>query len=245
MIFTGADLVFNSFNFQGLVYVEEIRTTLTPQISYPQQEIPGRTGVRLGKRKVGARMIEVDIRMIESARADVTDVATIVAGRLMSDGLAKLATRRDRDRWWMAVYVGEPELKQFHETGFATLEFLAPGGAMYSDEVTETLSAGANTVTATGTWESEPEIEILLNAIRSEVSATVNGKTVTAKRLTGTWPSGTKIKFVTESRSVYVNGVLDNSVVLLASRYGVLKPGGNNISLVGGGGTLKYFPRWL
>ena len=145
----------------------------------------------------------------------------------------------------MAVYVGEPELKQFHETGFSTLEFLAPGGAMYSDEVTETLSVGANTVTATGTWESEPDIEILLNAIRSEVSVTINDKTVTVKRLTGTWPSGTKIKVVTESRSVYVNDVLVNSAVLLASRYGALRPGVNSISLVGGGGTLKYYPRWL
>lgn len=245
MIFTGQDLVFNGFNFSDLVYIEAIRTTLTPAVSYATQKIPGRTGVRLGQRQIGERLIEVDIRLIEDRRADVTDVATVVAGRLLSDGAAKLVTRRDTGRWWMAVYHGSPDLDQLYETGFATLDFMAPGGAMYSDEVTVSLAAGANSVTIDGTYESEPVVEILLNAIRSEVSVTINGKTVTVKRLTGTWPSGTKIKVVTESRSVYVNDVLDNSAVLLASRYGVLKPGANNISLVGGGGTLKYYPRWL
>ena len=242
MIFTGDDLVFNGFNFSDLVFVEEIRTPLTPLISYSQQRIPGRTGVRLGNRQIGARLIEVDIRMIESARADVTDVATIVAGRLMSDGLAKLATRRDRDRWWMAVYVGEPDLAQFHETGFATLEFLAPAGTMYSDEVTEQLSVGENTVTVQGTYETTPVVTVTLADERSSVSVSVNNKTVT---VTGLWPAGTVLRFDGDARAVWVNDARFSGVTLVGSRYGVLLPGSNLITVDGGAAELKYFPRWL
>lgn len=242
MIFTDQDLVFNGFKFSNLVYVEDIRTTLTPQISYPQQEIPGRTGVRLGKRKVGARTIEVDIRIIEDLRSDVTDVATEIAGRLMTDGAAKLVTRRDRGRWWLAVYVGEPDLAQFHETGFATLEFLAPAGTMYSDEVTEQLSVGENTVTVQGTYETTPVVTVTLADERSSVSVSVNNKTVT---VTGLWPAGTVLRFDGDARAVWVNDARFSGVTLVGSRYGVLLPGSNLITVDGGAAELKYFPRWL
>lgn len=245
MIFTGQDLVFNGFNFSELVHVEHIRTQLTPSISYASQTIPGRTGVRLGKRQVGARVIEVDIRMIETSRADVTDVATVIAGRLITDGVAKLVTRRDRDRWWMALYQGSPDLEQFYDTGFATLEFLAPGGAMYSDEVTAPLADGASVLAAQGTYESSPVIELSLAGAVVEASAMINGQRVMLRSYSGAWPIGTVIEIDMDARLVRINGEPAQGAIQIGSRFGKLLPGSNQVVLVGGPGEIRYFPRWL
>lgn len=245
MIFTGADLIFNDYNFAADLFVEEIRAPFTAGSWFPQQTIPGRAGVLLGpRRETRSRTIEVDVRLIEDCRTDVTDKVTHLAGHLLTDAPVKLETRRDQGRWWMAVFHGETALEQLFDTGFATLEFLVPDGYMWSDLVTVNKATGASDVDFIGTRRCAPTFSITLTAATNAVSVALGGQKVEITRTTGTWAAESVVVFDHGTGTVEVGSELAMTYLTLGSRFFEIEPGEHEITFTGGGGSVQYYPRW-
>lgn len=243
MIFTNRDLIFDGYNFSSILYVEKIRRPLMQPTENSYLTI-GNKGIHRKSRRV-PYTLEVDIRLIESTRDDVTEKKRLLASKLYKTKPCKLELRDD-SRFELATIDGQIDFERLMRTGFATLTFLIYGASygLYK------IQAVTNSITVTGTDETYPVIKITPTATQPLISVqnTTTGEKITLQKSinAGQVVQIGSIVDYSHRQSVTVAGVSAMKDVSLISDFPKLVPGINNIIITGATtATFEYWERFI
>lgn len=243
-IFDGQDMVYDGYNFAKDVYVEQVRRPLLQPIENQYEELE--THALHRKTRRNSYHIEVDIRLIESKRRDVTELKRHLAGKLYKSRPCRLYLRGDW-RFDMAVLDSEINFDRFLRTGFATLRFLVYG-ASYGD-----LKSPKDTLQVynTGTDESRPVITIRPATTQSQVRIE-NLTTKESVTIARSIPVGATLQIGDYTESLqYMEVVTLNGNSIMGSiwydaDFPTLAVGLNEFSITGvTGADFAFWERWL
>lgn len=218
---------FNEVVLDSLVKVEDIRLDIMPPIDVPMSEGINRSYA--GAKKRSPRMIEIDIRIIETNHQTVVEKAKELAKVLYVEKNAKLITRRRPSEFIMAQPTGDFPLDQFLHTGGCTIVFVSDEGIYYSETVYQNLASGNNK----GSLPAKPVLKFTANsATRTITSGTT---TINLEGLT----SGMVVEIDTETGKITANGATGNQFELITSRADLFELPVGTWSLTGATATYR------
>ena len=166
-VFTGTDLIFNDYNFSEIVKVEHIRR---PLINVENHKIEGKDRVFCRGSRLVPDLIEIDVRIIESKRANIENVKRIMMKHLYTDE-AKILKTRDSELYDIAKLDGKIDFDKFLYTGFCTLKFM-PMYAFRFGMFVDTIVRGDEIIIPNGHVETPPVFEIVPSADVGSVKIT-------------------------------------------------------------------------
>lgn len=233
---------FNNNDLSSLVTVERVKRHLLPAVKNTLIGVPGSDGEKHIRTRLGARLIEVDIRIIADKDGNLQDDIRALAGKLYSVAPAKLELD-EADKYEMAVLTNYTDVDKFLHTGKVTLEFICPEPASYSTtETTVTISAAD--ITNAGTYPATGIITITNPGTVSslQVSLSTTGEKI---HIVHDFINTDTILIDLAAENVTKNGVSIMSDVTLDSDFFELPVGKFKITKTAGTAVLKYRARWL
>lgn len=233
---------FNSNDLSSIVYVEKVRRHLLPVVNNITRAIPGSDGEQFIRSQLGARLIEVDIRLISTSRSNLQSAIRELAGKLYSKEPAKLELD-ETDKYEMAILDGYSDVNKFLHTGRITLEFISPDPASYSATET-TVTIGATDITNAGTY---PATGIITITKTGTVSSLQVGLSTTGEKIQidHDFINTDTIIIDLAAETVTKNGVSIMQDVTLDSDFFRLPIGKFKITKTAGTAVLKYRARWV
>lgn len=243
-IFDGQDMIFDDYNFAKDLYVEYVRRPLMQPLTNQFSQL-NRYALHRKTRR-GAYYIEVDVRLIERDRRDVTELKRFLAGKLYKEEPCRLYLRGDW-RFDMAILDKEIDFERFLRTGFAVLTFLVLGSS-YGKFQEPTVTTN---VCNTGTDEAWPIITIRPTSTQSRISIEnlTTGEKITIDRMI---PAGSTVQIGRyNSEMEFEQIVLQDGQSIMGSvwydaEFPRLKPGENVFDIIGApSAQLGYWERWL
>lgn len=241
-MFTENDMTFNGYNFSSEFYVEEIRRPLMQGLSNNYTSFKTRSIHRNTRRE--PYQLEVDVRLIENSRQDVTELKRLLASKLYTEKPARLQLRDD-SRFDMASLDGQIDFERFMRTGFCTLTFLVYGSSygLY-------LASTSQPINYTGTDATYAEIELtalagssvsILNVTTGQ-KVTIN-RTFTAGEIVKIGEYNSELEF---KQTAKINGASIMKYVDVASDFIQLVPGNNQFTITGASAfKISYYERFI
>ena len=184
---------------------------------------------------------KVDIRVLGETEFETSFLKNKLIGILLSDNVSKLKFETEQT-YELAKLQSFAVDDYLLGTLKVELTFYCPYGCSFSEEAQFTLANNANTLIAVeGSVDTPPIFSLTTTATTVQVT---NQKTSKFIRLVGI-PSGTAITINCETLQV-LSGIATSyrGLVTLESDFFDLKPGDQEIRLVGATGNVKWNPRW-
>jgi len=231
------------------IEVLNIQHDILPANRDHYETIPGRHGSYLFTQPFGDRMITIECSLRGSDFADMRDKIFDIAAWLASTGKKQLQLGDTPGKYYMAKLTNAGALAREIIAGFFTLEFTCDPFAysLYESTATYTMASGSTeSIFCTGTWETEPIIEITADngEIRNphleigDIGFTLNFVV----------PNGSTLTVDCSMLTVHIG--TNNVIIYFDGDFPVIKPGYNLIKYSSDNGatvtiTIKYRERWL
>lgn len=226
--------VFNNFNFGKFCVLESIERGMLPAVSRPVYEIPGRYGVELGQKKIGASVIVCRCRIIRHEWHEVDRLKSVLASKLLADKPEVLKVR-DSAFFDLAVVDGAVDFERIKNTGGFTINFLNPFGVRFGQEFEVALAEGSQKIFVGGTFPVYPVFEGI-----------VKDPTVKIK-LNDKFFSFTDLTIDTDLKIFYKDAFAPDRMTNMSvlSRRSYLLPGENSIEVTGAEGVMTWREAWI
>ena len=234
---------FNGYDLSGLLVVEEIRRQLVPTVDNVLVRRPGRDGAEHVRTTYGTRLTEVDIRLIERDRDALQQAIRSLAGRLYTRGPARLDLHDDPDKYEMAVLDGAVDVDKLLYTGGATLVFVSPEPASYSNHV-QTVEIGPGYIRNVGTYPATGVITVTLDEPVASLRVT-QLETGDMVHIDHALVENDVVVIDLGAESVTKNGASIMADVSLSSDFFEIPTGKFKITVTAGVAVLRYRARWI
>ncbi len=154
-------MIYNGFDFSGYFVDEDVRESILPETIHAATDIPGADGQLFQAARLGARTIEVDVRVIRRNRRELNEVLPFVAQKLYARKPSPLYTRLHNGEYYMALLSGTVDMEKWLGTGGATLTFVAYDPVRFADgERAASLAYSARDVNVLGNYPAKPVIAV-------------------------------------------------------------------------------------
>lgn len=131
------DVYFNGYKLTDYVdHIMDIRRDILPPQSLVTQEVPGRRGTYLFRKKHGPRSSEVDIMLTDESFESLRRRIDTLAAILNTEDVAELTFSDEGGKKRYAILDGETSLDEIVYTGQATLSFYQPDPVKFGEEKT-------------------------------------------------------------------------------------------------------------
>lgn len=234
---------YNGYDLSGLLVVEEIRRQLLPTINNVLIRRTGADGSEHIRTTYGSRVIEVDIRLIERDRDALQQAVRNLAGRLYTRGPARLDLRDEPDKHEMAVLDGAVDMDKLLYTGGATLTFVSPEPASYSNHV-QVVEIGTGYIRNDGTFPATGVITVTMDAAKSSLRVT-QSETGEMVHIDHALAANDVVQIDLEHETVTKNGASIMKDVALTSDFFEIPVGKFKIAVTAGTAVLRYRARWI
>lgn len=231
-----ASLIFDGKDLSQYVVVEDIRRILV-STKNSFEDFSNKNGSMFLKQKLGSKVIEVDVRLIESVfKKKLNELKDILLDALIVDSPKKLELKDYPDRYENCLLDGDIDFNRFLDTGFITLKFINPDGIFYSKTESKTLENKGNL----------PTPFIIKGTFSTTLVTITDKKTLHKITIDATSKIGHTVEINMQDETVSINGVLSMDRVSLDSDFFYLNKGSNDIEIKGIA-TLSYShrARWM
>lgn len=231
-----ADFIFNSVDVSKYVVVEDIRRILV-STKNSFEDFGHKNGSMFLKKKLGSKIIEVDVRLIERVfKKKLNEIKDILLDALIVDSPKKLELRDYPDRYELCLLDGDIDFNKFLDTGFITLKFINPDGIFYSKTESKTLENKGNL----------PTPFIIKGTFSTSLVTVVDKNTLKKLTIDGTSKIGHSIVINMEDETVTINGTLSMDRVSFDSDFFYLNKGLNTIEVKGiATPSYSHRARWM
>ncbi len=233
---------FNGHDLEDYVVVEAVRRYLLPPVQNVTYRIPDQDGELHLRVLLGARVTEMDVRLIEDSKADLQEAVRTLAGILMTREPAKLELDED-GKYEMAILDGMTELDMIMDTGGATLRFMSPSPASFGQERTVTIVNNQDIVN-TGTYPADGVITVTFDGSASELEVK-NVTTGERVYMEHDFVANDVVVVDLHAERVTKNGSSIDKDVFLDSDFFEIPVGTFKLTVSDGEGVLVYTDRWL
>lgn len=238
----------NNFSFNGITkdYITVLRGVDRQPwapIERDYQEIPGRPGMLMGKkRKTKPRPFPIPVLI--QADSDYHKMNEDFADWLIHDDAKPLIPDDEQDRTYYAVVDGQFDPEEVVYYGEGVIPFICPDPYKYGEEKTYNVTAAA--IKNKGTVEANCTFEVKFKSAASKFKIT-HEQTGGWIEITWNFVAGSVLEIDLSKRKFLIDGVLHMSAYNWKSKPFKMVPGDNTFIVEPSNATdtkIKFKPRW-
>ena len=232
-------MIFNGTDLSSRIIIQSIKRGMTPGLDAITLNPPQKVGSHFVRRKIGARMVEVDFTVLKTTRALLLDEMRALSAILVTDE-PKVLKFADDSYQYNAILMDGVDINEIHSRGIGRLKFLCADPFKYA--TADTVLTAPATVTQDG--QTTPcQLELTIGTASAYASVQVGTDIIQFDK---TFAIGDVLTIDTGKRTALLNGSIDiRPNKTITSEWFMLSGGAVTVYPATSTLEITYRKRWL